>query len=55
MVDILTLVDKMPEIHLFTIAISKMNPMNLDLSPKVSDAIPKVTKMILELIEKIKE
>ncbi|MDR2204916.1 MAG: HyaD/HybD family hydrogenase maturation endopeptidase [Flavobacteriaceae bacterium] len=54
MMDILTFVDKMPEIHLFTITISKMEPMDLELSPKVAAAIPKVTEMVLELIRKIK-
>jgi hydrogenase maturation protease len=38
--------NKMPEIYLFTVTISKMEPMYLELSPKVA-AIPKVTEMVL--------
>ena len=55
MVDILTFMDKMPNIYLFTVTISKMEPMYLELSPKVAAAIPKVTEMVLELVRKIRE
>ena len=55
MVDILTFMDKMPNIYLFTITISKMEPMYLELSPKVAAAIPKVTEMALELVQKIRK
>lgn len=54
MMDILTFVDKMPKIYLFTVTISKMEPMFLELSPKVEAAIPKVTDMVLELVQKIR-
>ena len=53
MMDILTFVDKMPNIYLFTVTISKMEPMYLELSPKVAEAIPKVTEMVLDLVQKI--
>ena len=55
MMDILTFMDKMPNIYLFTVTISKMEPMYLELSPKVAAAIPKVTEMVLELVRKIRE
>lgn len=53
MMDILTFMDKMPEIHLFTITISKMEPMFLGLSPKVEAAIPKVAEMVRKLVEEL--
>lgn len=54
MMDILTFMDKMPEIHLFTITISKMTPMFIGLSPKVKAAIPVVTEKILNLVHEIR-
>lgn len=54
MVDILSFMDKMPNIYLFTVTISKMEPMYLELSPKVKAAIPLVTEMILELVQRIR-
>lgn len=54
MMDILTFMDKMPKIYLFTVTISKMEPMYLELSPKVAAAIPKVTEMVLNLVQKIR-
>jgi hydrogenase maturation protease len=44
MVDILSFMNKMPEIYLFTVTISKMEPMYLELSPKVAAAIQKLPK-----------
>lgn len=55
MVDILSFMNKMPEIYLFTVTISKMEPMYLELSPKVAAAIPKVTAMVLDLVQKIRK
>ncbi|RKR11711.1 hydrogenase maturation protease [Flavobacterium sp. 90] len=54
MVDIMSMLDTMPEIYLYTITILKMEPMCMKLSPKVDDAIEKVTKLILNQIEKFK-
>ena len=54
MMDILTFVDKMPNIYLFTVTISKMEPMFLELSSKVAASIPKVTEMVLDLVQKIR-
>lgn len=54
MVDILTFMDKMPNIYLYTITISKMEPMELTLSPKVEAAIPKVMEMVKTLVEELR-
>ncbi|WDF62223.1 HyaD/HybD family hydrogenase maturation endopeptidase [Flavobacterium sp. KACC 22763] len=54
MVDILSMTDTMPEIYLYTITILKMEPMCMQLSPKVDAAIEKVTKQIIHQIEKFK-
>jgi hydrogenase maturation protease len=51
MVEILSMLDTMPEIYLYTITILKMEPMCMQLSPKVDEAIEKVTQKIVELIE----
>ncbi|MDR1876999.1 MAG: HyaD/HybD family hydrogenase maturation endopeptidase [Flavobacteriaceae bacterium] len=53
MVEILTMMDKMPEIYLFTITIDKMIPMELELSPEVKAAIPVVTERILDLVKNL--
>lgn len=54
MVEILSMLDTMPEIYLYTITILKMEPMSMKLSPKVDDAIQEVTRQIIEQIEKFK-
>ncbi|WP_228012068.1 HyaD/HybD family hydrogenase maturation endopeptidase [Flavobacterium hungaricum] len=54
MVDILSMLDTMPEIYLYTITISKMEPMCMSLSPKVDAAIKKVTQQIIEQIQNFK-
>lgn len=54
MVEILSMLDTMPEIYLYTITILKMEPMSMKLSPKVDDAIKEVTRQIIQQIEKFK-
>lgn len=54
MMDILTFMDKMPKIYLFTISISKITPMHLGLSPKVEAAIPKMTDRVVKLVNEIR-
>lgn len=54
MVEILTMFDTMPEIYLYTITISKMEPMFMQLSPKVDAAIEKVTEEILKLTNQLR-
>ncbi len=54
MMEILTMLEKMPDIYLFTISIETMKPMFLELSPEVEAAIPLVTERILELVQEIR-
>ena len=54
MVEILTMFGTMPEIYLYTITISKMEPMFMQLSPKVDAAIAKVTEQILQLTTQLR-
>ena len=54
MVEILSMLDTMPEIYLYTITILKMEPMSMKLSPKVNAAIEKVTTQIVQQIENFK-
>jgi len=49
MVEILSMLDTMPEIYLYTVTILKMEPMCMQLSPNVDEAIEKVTQKIIEL------
>lgn len=50
MVEILTLFNRMPNLYLFTISISKMTPMSMELSPNIKKAIPLVTQKVLNLV-----
>ena len=54
MVEILSMLETMPEIYLYTITILKMEPMSMNLSPKVDAAIEKVTEQIITQIESFK-
>lgn len=54
MVEILSMLETMPEIYLYTITILKMEPMSMNLSPKVDAAIKKVTEQIITQIESFK-
>lgn len=54
MVEILSMLDTMPEIYLYTITILKMEPMSMKLSPKVDAAIEKVTAQIVQQIKNFK-
>lgn len=53
MVEAVYLMDKVPDIHLFTISIEELNPMTIELSQKVKDAIPKLINQIFEQSEKL--
>ena len=55
MVDIMTAFGTMPNIYLFTITIDKMEPMFLELHPKVNAAIEIVTEKILKLTQEIRK
>jgi len=47
MIEAVYLMEKIPDIHLFTISIEELNPMTVKLNEKVSAAIPKVIENIL--------
>ena len=56
MVDILTFMDKMPNIYLFLkVTISKMEPMYLEFSPKSSHGYSKSKKMAPKISSKIRK
>ena len=47
MVEAVYLMDKVPDIHLFTVSIEEINPMTIELNPKVKEAIPELIDRIL--------
>lgn len=53
MIEAVYLMDHVPKIHLFTVSIEELNPMTVDLSLKVKEAIPKIIENILALSEEI--
>ena len=53
MIEAVYLMDNRPDIKLFTISISQMTPMCIDLSPAVQQAIPNAISQILELAGEI--
>ena len=53
MIEAVYLMDKIPDIYLFTVSIEKMNPMTIDLSNEVLSAIPDLVDKILELTQKL--
>ena len=53
MIEAVYLMDHVPDIHLFTVSIEELNPMTVDLSKKVQEAIPKIIENILALSEEL--
>ena len=53
MIEAVYLMETKPKMHLLTISIAQVNPMTLELSPKVKAAIPKAIDQILKLTEKL--
>lgn len=53
MIEAVYLMDHVPNIHLFTVSIEELNPMTIDLSQKVKEAIPEITENILTLSKEI--
>ena len=51
MIEAVYLMEKVPDIHLFTVSIEKLDPMTVELNPKVKAALPELTKQILNLCE----
>ena len=53
MIEAVYLMEKVPEIHLFTVSIEEIIPMTLELNIKVKGSIPKIIKNIFKHCEKI--
>ena len=53
MIEAVYLMDKIPDIHLFTVSIKELTPMTVELSSEVKNVIPKLIENILQLSEKI--
>lgn len=47
MIEAVYLMEKVPDIHLFTVSIQEINPMTLKLNQKVKESIPEIIKNIL--------
>lgn len=47
MIEAVYLMDKVPDIHLFTVSIKEINPMTIELNDKVRAAIPELIERIL--------
>lgn len=54
MIEAIYLQDKKPDIHLVTISIEKLIPMNMELSKEVEDSVPNAIEAILKLAAKFK-
>lgn len=55
MIEAVYLTDSKPDIHLFTISVSGITPMSVQLSPEVEAAIPEAIKQILALSASIQK
>lgn len=55
MIESITILGKLPKIYLITVTIDSIQSMKMELSERVSDAIPEVIIKIDELISQIKE
>lgn len=53
MIEAVYLMEKIPDIHLFTISIEKLDPMTVKLNPKVKACLPKLIDNILQLCEEL--
>lgn len=53
MIEAVYLMEKVPDIHLFTVSIEELNPMTIELSENVKNAIPRLIDQILEQSEKL--
>jgi hydrogenase maturation protease len=49
LLDGLTLLGKMPEIHLFVMSVNTLQPMHIGLSPEVEAALPELERQVVEL------
>ena len=53
MIEAVYLMEKVPDIHLFTVSIEEINPMTLELNQKVKDSIPEIIEKILKHSEEL--
>ena len=53
MIEAVYLMEKVPDIHLFTVSIEEVKPMTLELNQKVKEAIPKIISDILKHSEEL--
>ena len=53
MVEAVYLMDHVPDIHLFTVSIDKIDPMTTDLNKPVENSIPELIDAVLDLSEKL--
>ena len=53
MIEAVYLMEKVPDIHLFTVSIEEINPMTLELNQKVKDSIPKIIEKLLKHSEEL--
>ncbi|PHS54381.1 MAG: hydrogenase maturation protease [Lutibacter sp.] len=49
MIEAVYLMEKVPDIHLFTISIKEIAPMTLELNQKIKDSIPQIIEKIINL------
>ncbi len=49
MIEAVYLMEKVPDIHLFTVSIKEIVPMTLELNQKIKDSIPQIIEKILNL------
>ncbi len=52
LIESLIVLDKLPEIHLFTVSIESIQPMQITLSKEIEAALPNIKKEVLALAEK---
>lgn len=53
MIEAVYLMNKVPDIYLFTISIEEINPMSIDLNASVKNAIPDIIEQIIDLSQKL--
>jgi hydrogenase maturation protease len=54
MIEAVYLMDKVPEIYLFTVSIDRIDPMTVGLTNKVKKSVPKLIVKILDLAEELR-
>ena len=53
MIEAVYLMNKVPDIYLFTVSIEEINPMTIDLNASVRNAIPDIIEQIIDLSQKL--